>query len=92
MQPIDIKGALAYLVTRPSRPRYQERTMLAGYLERDAEHARMDTERHLIMTTTMSSFALDVAQSCAGSVQAPKRPLVAGSLVLLVLGASAFLR
>jgi hypothetical protein len=92
MQPIDVKGALAHLVTRPTRPRYQERTMHAGFVGGDAGHARSGAERRLDMVARIDSFATGLAQSTAGTVQTPKGPLVAGSLLLLVLGASAFLR
>ena len=92
MQQIDAKGALAYLVTRPSRPRYQARTMHVDYVDGDADHARLDTERQAVMYSRIEALASGLAHSSAGSVPAPEGPLWAGCLLLLGLGAAAFLR
>ena len=85
MQPL-LKGAIAYLITPPVRPRYQERTMEAAYIAQDAAAAETSRVRHQDSVARIDELASSFVQSTSGAVRLIKVPLVTGALLLIALG------
>ena len=89
---IDVKGALAHLMTRPARPRYQERTMESIFVSQDEVFARANEDRRHATAERLGTFARELAECTAGSIQIMRAPAVLCSLLALALGISALLR
>ena len=87
----DAKSAFAYLVTRPARPRYQERTMDAGFIAEDSVFDRANTDRRLAAAHRMDQFTCELADNTAGNIEIIRAPAVLCSLLLLALGVTALL-
>lgn len=87
-----VKGALTYLMTRPARPRYQERTMTAGFIAEDASSAVTRDGRERATARRMGAFGAELARNTSGGVHAAFGPVFLCGLVLIALGATAVLR
>lgn len=91
--PIDLKRAhfkraLAHLVTRPARPRYQARTMHPEFLAADAaagleEEARADTAMR-----RWQALPARMMQETTGTVHLLRGPIVLASMLALAIGAA----
>ena len=89
---IDAQSALAFLMTRPSRPRHQYRTMDDTYIAEDAECARLDTESQKRTSDRLGGLAGRIAVCTAGSVQIMRGPVALASLLVLAIGATTLMR
>jgi hypothetical protein len=85
---LDAKNALAYLMTPPSRPRHQYRTMDGAYIADDAACAGIDAETRQVTSDRLGEIAAKITACSAGSVQMLGGPIVAVSLVVLAIGAT----
>ena len=88
MQHNGVTGALAYLVARPARPRYQDRTMDAAFIGRDDDCARIMNERCNQAAERFAAAGAELAQCRSGSVHLGRGPIVVAGLALLALGAA----
>ena len=85
---MELKGALAHLLTAPSRPRYQSRTMHTAFLVADENGAQADTARHQGTLERIDTLTDNLAACTAGSVQLLRGPIAVVSLVVLAIGAT----
>ena len=90
MQQIDTRSALAYLVTRPARPRYQERTMSTDFMAGDAASAQTTARMQIETADRLDDVAARIAACTSGAVPLRRGPLVAlGFCLLLACAVSA---
>jgi glucan phosphorylase len=83
---LDPKSALAYLVTRPARPRYQYRTMDDVYIAKDADCLCLDAENRQVTSDRLGGLAGRLAACNMGSVQMLSGPIAVVSLVVFAIG------
>lgn len=81
-----LKDTIAYLITPPARPRYQERTMDVAYMAEDAASADLTRLRQQEVVSRIDHLASTFAASTSGAVRLIKVPLVAGVLLIIALG------
>ena len=85
---IALKGALAHLVTAPSRPRYQSRTIHAAFMNADEACAQVDAARHEPAHEHVAKLTGSLAACTAGSVPVVLGPVALISLVVVAIGAT----
>ncbi len=83
---LDPKSALAYLMTRPSRPRHHYRTMDDAFIAQDAVCARLDDDNRKLTVDRLGGFTARIAACSAGNVQMLSGPIVLVSLTVLAIG------
>lgn len=84
---IELKGFLAHMLTAPSRPRYQSRTMHAAFMEADARCARSDAALQQLNRCRLHAMTDKFSLDTTGSVTM-RRSLAVAGLVGLAIGAA----